>query len=79
MLRLAEKMISKGTSCAYNRSPQALARDQQQAEQWLQEELRIAGSKKKALPELKGNRRVALATLLWEKTMERKNGSVMVY
>jgi ABC-type cobalamin/Fe3+-siderophores transport system ATPase subunit len=70
MLRLAEKLISKGTSRAYTRSPQRLAHDQQQAEQWLQEGLRIAGLKSKNLPELKGNRqsKAALAILLWEKT-----------
>jgi putative transposase len=70
MLRLAEKLISKGTSRAYSRSAQRLAHDQQQAEHWLQEGLRIAGLKKQDLTELKGNHpsKVALAALLWEKT-----------
>jgi putative transposase len=69
-LRLAEKLINKGTSRAYSRSRQRLAHDQQQAEQWLQEGLRIAGLKKKDLPESKGNHqsKAALAALLWEKT-----------
>jgi putative transposase len=70
MLRLGEKMITKGTSRAYGRSSQRLAYHQQQAEQWLQEGLRVAGLKKKDLAALKGNdpRKVALAALLWEKT-----------
>ena len=70
MLKLGKKIIGKGTSRTYARSPQRLAHDQQQAEQWVRQGLRIAGLKEKDLPDLKGNdeRKVVLARLVWEKT-----------
>ena len=70
MLKLGKKIIGKGTSRAYARSPQRLAHDQQQAEQWVRQGLRIAALKEKDLADLKGNdeRKVVLARLVWEKT-----------
>jgi putative transposase len=70
MLKLGKKIIGKGTSCTYARSPQRLAHDQQQAEQWVRQGLRMAGLRERALADLKGNdaRKVVLARLIWEKT-----------
>ena len=70
MLKLGKKMITKGTWRADGRSPQRLAHDQEQAEQWVKQGLQIAGLKKKDLTDLKGNdqSKVVLARLVWEKT-----------
>jgi putative transposase len=70
MLKLGKKIIGKGTSPTYARSPQRLAHDQQQAEQWVRQGLRMAGLRERDLADLKGNdaRKVVLARLIWEKT-----------
>ena len=70
--KLSEKLIKEGkqSSRGYRKAPQVTSHSVQQAERWLIDGLRVAGLRKKDLPELKGSdpRKLALAELLWKRT-----------
>lgn len=70
MLKLGQKMVRKGKSREYRRSPQRLEHGQRRAEKWVCEGLEIAGLEERDLAGLKGSdpRKVALAKVIWEKT-----------
>ncbi len=70
MLELAENLIEKGRSRAYQRCAQRLAHGEQQADRWISEGLKIVGVNPRQLAALAGSdaRKVALAKLAWEKT-----------
>jgi len=70
-LELADWLIRKGKSRAYQRSRERLAHGVEEAAKLLKKGLMLAGLEKKDLGKLRANdpRKVALAHLLWRKTI----------
>ena len=70
MLKLGQKLISKGKSRGYRRSPQKLAHGEREAERLVKEGLKAAELPESKLAELKGSdlRKVALGMLIWKTT-----------
>jgi hypothetical protein len=70
MLKLGQKLINKGKSRGYRRSPQKLAHGEREAERLVKEGLQAAALPESKLAELKGSdpRKVAIGTLIWKTT-----------
>jgi len=70
MLKLGQKLISKGKSRGYRRSPQKLEHGEREAERLVKEGLQAAALQETSLLELKGSdpRKVALGMLIWKTT-----------
>jgi len=70
MLKLGQKLISKGKSRGYRRSPQKLEHGEREADRLLKEGLKAAALQESRLAELKGSdpRKVALGMLIWKTT-----------
>jgi hypothetical protein len=70
MLKLGQKLINKGKSREYRRSPQKLAHGEREAERLVAEGLKAAALPESKLAELKGSdpRKVALGMLIWKTT-----------
>ena len=68
MLKLGQKLISKGKSRGYRRSPQKLEHGEREAERLVKAGLKAAELQESRLAELKGSdpRKVALGMLIWK-------------
>ena len=70
MLKLEQKLINKGKSREYRRSPQKLVPGEREAERLVKEGLQAAALQESRLAELNGSdpRKVALGILIWKTT-----------
>jgi len=70
MLKLGQKLITKGKSREYRRSPQKLEQGEREAERLVKEGLQTAELPESKLAELKGSdpQKVALGMLIWKTT-----------
>jgi len=70
ILKLGQKLISKGKSREYRRSPQKLEHGKREAGRLVKEGLKAAELPESSLAELKGSdpRKVALGMLIWKTT-----------